>query len=261
MPEQPDHPKPFTNAGVAPSAGRATAGASGRATLTVIPTPDAPSMGTAASIQVIERKLSEAPDDIVATSRDFAKALKEQADELRASKPNEPGPLAQYENLIAFLDKMAAGLGELADALERAFKTATGEPRPLPEPVFLGKAAVIARRLQLGTVEWIEENRNTVFSIPFKTAVLRGGLAFLHLLGLDSAPAIMALGHVVRSGGTKKPPDKTVSKRKKSRGKNALKEPFPSARIPRRPRRSCPRPPFARWRPSTSDYWAARETG
>jgi hypothetical protein len=75
--------------------------------------------------RVIERKLLERPDDIREAARNLSDAFRNQAHELRKSKPNEPGQLAQYENLLSFFEQMAAGLADLADALDRAFSTAT----------------------------------------------------------------------------------------------------------------------------------------
>jgi hypothetical protein len=157
-----------------------------------------------ASRQVIERRLLERPDDIIAASRGFAEGLKRQADELRASKPNEAGPLAQYDDLIAFLDKMVSGLAELADALDQAFKTTAAAQHPSPEPIFLGTAAEIARRLHLGAMDWLEQNSTTVFNVPWRISVFCAGIAFLHWIGADSFTAIGTLGYLVRSKEDKK---------------------------------------------------------
>ena len=164
--------------------------------------------------QVIRRRLLERPDDIRETARNLSDAFRNQANELRRSKPNEPGQLAQYESLLSFFEQMAAGLTDLADALDRAFSSATASPRPSPEPVLLGKAAQIARALQLRTQQWIEEMGTAVIDVPVRIGVLCAGIAFLHSIGADSLGAIAALGWLVRPRGEKKTARKPSNKKK-----------------------------------------------
>jgi hypothetical protein len=187
-----------------------------------------------ASRQVIERRLLERPDDIIAASRGFAEGLKRQADELRASKPNEAGPLAQYDDLIAFLDKMVSGLAELADALDQAFKTTAAAQHPSPEPIFLGKAAEIARRLHLGAMDWLEQNSTTVFNVPCR-------ISTLHWIGADSITAIGTLGYLVRSKE-----DKKRRQEKKPLGKSEpASAPLPVGQAIDGPKAFAPAPAFA----------------
>jgi hypothetical protein len=167
---------------------------------------------TADQVTVIERRLLERPDDIRAAARGFAKAFKEQADELRRSKPNEPDRLAQWDDLIAFFEKMAAGLGDLADALDQAFKTPVAAAPS--EPIFLGKAAEIAHQLQLGAIDWLEKNRTVVIDVPIRFALLCGGISFLHWLDADSIQAIAALGWLARSRGSENKKKKPLGKKK-----------------------------------------------
>ncbi len=148
----------------------------------------------AVSIEIIRRRLQERPDDIRAAAWGYANAFKEHARELREGKiPNEADQLAQYKSLLDFLEQMAAGLAELADALDRAISSATGSPASSPEPIFLGKAAEIARWLQGRTHQWLEEIGTDVIGVPVRIGVLLTGIEFLHLLGADSAAAIGAL--------------------------------------------------------------------
>jgi hypothetical protein len=86
------------------------------------------------------------PAEILEAARNLAKEFKNQADELRAAKPNDPARLDSYDDLLAFFEKMAAGLASLADALEQAFETRGDSSQP--EPILLGNAAKIARELQ-----------------------------------------------------------------------------------------------------------------
>jgi hypothetical protein len=139
----------------------------------------------AASLEVgkdtIESKLAERPADIRDLARALSREFTAQVEELKRSPPNEPGRLDQYDALVAFFEKMAAGLSNLADALDRAV-TAEGKP----EPAFLGRAAEVARQLQLGAMEWLEQNRMTVIEVPFRIGLFGLGVAFVHALGVDS---------------------------------------------------------------------------
>jgi hypothetical protein len=51
-------------------------------------------------------------------SDDVSREFTAQVEELKKSRPNESDRLAQYDDLVAFFEKMAAGLSTLADALE-----------------------------------------------------------------------------------------------------------------------------------------------
>jgi hypothetical protein len=53
------------------------------------------------------------------------------------------------------------------------------------EPAFLGRAAEVVRQLQLGAMEWLEENRTTLIEVPFRIGLFGLGLAFVHALGVD----------------------------------------------------------------------------
>src|SRR5258706_3320979 len=108
---------------------------------------------------------------------------------------------------------MAAGLADLADALDRALSSATGSP-PL-EPVFLGKAADIAHRLQGITQQWLEETGTAVIDVPVRIGVLCAGIGFLHSIGADSFAAVGALGWLVRPQRDK-PRARKPSNKKKS---------------------------------------------
>jgi hypothetical protein len=155
-------------------------------------TDSAPKRQRASARIVIERKLLERPDDIREAARNLSQAFEAQANELRKSKPNELGRLAQYENLTSFFEQMAAGLADLADALDRAFAS------PGPEPLFIGKAADIARALQLRVQQWIEKTGTDVVDVPIRIGLLFGGISFLHGIGADSLPAIGALSWLIR---------------------------------------------------------------
>jgi hypothetical protein len=110
--------------------------------------------------------------------------FKEEADRLRRANDRSK----QCDDFIDFLDQMAAGLAELADALDRAFETAT------PEPVLTKEAAQMARRLHIRVVEGLKWMGTDALDIPtIKFGVLCSGIGFLHSLGADSVPGIGAL--------------------------------------------------------------------
>jgi hypothetical protein len=149
----------------------------------------------AVTTQVIERRLLERPDDIRAAARGFAEAFKKQFDELRGHNERSP----QDEDLLDFLEQMAAGLAELADALDRAFAS------PTPEPIFIGEAGQIVHRLQLETAAWLEKIGTDVVNVPVRVGLLVGSGIFLHSLGVDSEALYGALGFAVLGSPGKLP--------------------------------------------------------
>jgi hypothetical protein len=147
----------------------------------------------------VESVLSEHPADI----RDMARALSEeftaQVEELQRRKPNDDR-LAEYNALLAFFEKMARGLADLADALDRAVSTGTNGQL---EPVFLGTAGEIARQLHLALFEWLEKDRTMIVEVPVRLALFGAGVAFLHSIGADGVAAITALTTLVLKRGSK----------------------------------------------------------
>jgi hypothetical protein len=108
--------------------------------------------------------------------------------------------LAEHDALVAFFEKMAKGLADLADALDRAVSTGTNGQL---EPVFLGTAGRIARQLHLALFEWLEKERTTIIGVPMRLAIFGVSIAFLHLIGADSASAIAGLTTLVLQRGAK----------------------------------------------------------
>jgi hypothetical protein len=151
---------------------------------------------TASSLQVggasIERTLSDQPVEIASAARALMRELAAQIEELKRSKPNDQGRLAQYDVLIPFLEKMAAGLGNLADALDRL----VGRPEGSPEPVLLGKAADAARWLQKAMTEWLEANRTMVIDVPVRLNLFGFSVAFVHQLGIDNTAVTASLAYL-----------------------------------------------------------------
>jgi hypothetical protein len=155
---------------------------SGRAELTV-------SRGQA-DADSIQRRLSDQPIPIANAARALAEEVAAQIGELKQSKPNDPGRLAQYDALIPFLEELASGLSDLADALDRL--TTPGES----EPVLLGRAADTARWLQKTVTEWLETNRTMVIDVPVRLGLFGLGITFVHLLGIDGAAVTASLAYL-----------------------------------------------------------------
>jgi Kinase/pyrophosphorylase len=157
----------------------------------------------------IERRLSEQPVGIRDAARTLSQEFTVQIDELRRFKPNDPGRLAEHHDLVDFFKKMAAGLANLADALDGALRNATDGK---PEPALLGTAGKIAEQLHVGLMEWLEANRTFAVEIPIRLAFFGAGVAFLHSIAVDGIPAIAGLTALVLKRGPK-PSKKSPSKK------------------------------------------------
>jgi hypothetical protein len=154
----------------------------------------------------IERRLFERPADIRDAARALSREFTTQVEELNRFKPNDSDSLAKHNDLVAFLKRMAAGLADLADALEQAVSNGTDDR---PEPVFLGTAGKIAKQLNLGLMEWLEANRTLVIEVPIRITLFGLGVAFLHSIGADGIPAITALTTLVlKRGGNQEQQEK-----------------------------------------------------
>jgi hypothetical protein len=90
----------------------------------------------------VEQRLSERPQDIREAARALSRAISEQIDELNALKPNDPDALTRQQTFVAFMQRIATGLDELAASLERI----NIEPSASRGPLY-AKSAAIARSL------------------------------------------------------------------------------------------------------------------
>ena len=179
-----------------------------RADATVIPAP---------TKAVIVDRLSKQPVVIRDTARAYAHALKREAESLRSHRPNDRSEreLAKYDDLVSFLEKMAAGLTDLAAALDEAIKEAT---EGSVDPARLTAAAQITHNLQQAVMQWLENNAGSRLSGILDVAMFTGSVLLLHSFGADSATAIGALGYIVRNIGRRKdPPKKKPDPPKKKR--------------------------------------------
>jgi hypothetical protein len=134
----------------------------------------------------IQRALSNQPIAIA----NAARTLAEQVTELKQNKPNDTKKLAQYDTLIPFLEKLASGLGELANTLEQLAAPSESEP------VLLGKAADTARRLQRTVTEWLETNRTMVIDVPVRLDLFGLAVTFVHQLGIDGTAVTAGLAYL-----------------------------------------------------------------
>src|SRR6266566_18053 len=155
----------------------------------------------AANARIIERSLSERPADIRDAARALVKEIRDQVEQLHRSKPNDEDGLAKHNEFVAFLERIATGLAELADALDQAVKAS---PDGRPEPVFLGKAARIAEQLNIGMMEWLEANRANVAGCTLRIGLIGAGYLFLNACGLDGNIAAIVSGLVNRGFANKK---------------------------------------------------------
>jgi hypothetical protein len=154
-----------------------------------LPSGSAPAeFGNDKASAAIQRALVSRPVLIRDSARALAQALKEQAVELQHAKPNEPAKLAEYESLIAFIDKTADRLQAFGDAIDNAIQTGSASP----EPLLLGKAAEIGNQLQIGAMEWLQANRTTVFEGVFRLGLFGLGIAFVAALGIEVTATVAA---------------------------------------------------------------------
>jgi hypothetical protein len=149
----------------------------------------------------IERTLSDRHFDVANAARALAEQFSAQVEELRQNKPNDPDRLTQYDSLIPFLEKMAYGLANLADALDKLAGSDAA-----PEPVLLGKAAEIARWLQKAATDWLEANNTMVIDVPIRLGLFGFGIAFVHALGIDSTAVTAGLAYLA---GLRSPPPRS----------------------------------------------------
>jgi hypothetical protein len=124
----------------------------------------------------IEGMLFNRPADIQGAAKALSKAIADEIGRLRAS--NEP----QVRDFIDFLQEIANGLDVLTDTIARAL--AAGSTAS-PEPILLGKAAEIARKLGNTVTEGIERNRAYIMDCAITSPYFAAGFTFLHACGID----------------------------------------------------------------------------
>jgi hypothetical protein len=120
----------------------------------------------------VEHRLAERLTDIREAARVLSKAIADEITRLNASKPNDPQRLAQQNDFIAFLETIAAELDALAEAIDRAIAVGSAER---PEPILLGQAGEIARRLSATIAEGLERNRTYIVDHATKIGLFAAG--------------------------------------------------------------------------------------
>jgi hypothetical protein len=169
----------------------------------------------AANAGIIERSLSERPADIRDAACALVKEIRDQVEQLKNSKPNDEEGLAKHNEFVEFLERIAAGLAELADALDQAVKASPDGP---PAPRFLGKAARIAEQLYIGLMEWLEANRANVAGCTLRIGLIGAGYLFLNACGLDGNIAAIVSGLVNRGFASNNKTSTTRTKKRPAKG-------------------------------------------
>ena len=179
-------------------AARLAAKVAGAGTLTVdatvIPTP-------AITRSTFELRLSDHPSDIRDAARTLAKAIADQIGKLQASKPNGEDDLKKHNEYVGFLEKLASGLKELADALDRV---ATAKAKGASEPIFIGTAGKIAEQLSTDIKKWFEEHHTDSVDFFMSATVFAAGYDFLAACGVQGGVAAIVSGLLTKSFSKKK---------------------------------------------------------
>jgi hypothetical protein len=103
--------------------------------------------------------------------------------------------LAEFEDLVSFLEKMASGLTKLVEALDELIEAASSKR----EPMFFGKTA---EQLNLGLIGWLQQNRTKVFDYPFKIGLFGAGVLFLQYLGIEGDKVLDLIGGFILGRAT-----------------------------------------------------------
>jgi hypothetical protein len=148
--------------------------------------------------------LSERPAEIREAARALSQAIKDQIEQLNASKPNEPEDLARQNDFVAFLQEIATGLDALAESIDRAIAVGSAAS---PEPILLGKSGEIARKLSAVVTEGLERNRTYIMDCTIKFGVFAAGFTLLRACGVDGyiAGIVAAIMNVKLSKGSARP--------------------------------------------------------
>ena len=137
--------------------------------------------------QTLDQKLAQDPASIRDAVRDLVKAVQEQINHLNASKPNDPEGLTRHDNFVAFLETLARGLSELADALDQAIAAPADQ-----QPMFLGMAGQITRQLKTGLEEFVEKNRTYIAGYTVRIGLVAAAFKLLCFFGLGADAAGLA---------------------------------------------------------------------
>jgi hypothetical protein len=135
---------------------------------------------------VIARALSAKPDAIRNAARSLVSSIEDQIEFINASASNDEGMLRRQRDFVNFLKSLTEELSKLADSLDTAI---AGGSVNKPEPIFLGKAAEIATRLQVTSSNWIEAHLEGLVDFSIRLGLVATGYQFLHLFNVPDASA------------------------------------------------------------------------
>jgi len=135
--------------------------------------------GTASERSAFDLRLSERPDDISNAARHLAAAVKDQIEDLKQSSfgVNDREKIDEFVN---FLEGLATGLNQLADALDRMVEKAKGSN----EPFFTEDAAKIARELGAYVTKFAEDHPH-VTQFSTRIGLSLAAYKFLLLFGVN----------------------------------------------------------------------------
>jgi len=133
--------------------------------------------------------------------RGFQVAIDTWLSELRAGIPNDPTTHPQYLSIIEFLENLTKGISEVADGIEEAISA--GEENA-PEPILLGKAALVARAVSETAQKWLDEQGTKVIDVPVKLTVFGSALITLSHFGISGDAITGAIAGFVLGTAVKK---------------------------------------------------------
>jgi hypothetical protein len=148
---------------------------------------DAPGLtaGEAARAATFDIKLSEQPTDIRDATRRLAAAVRDQIEDLKQRPPYGVNDLKKFDEFVHFLENLAAGLNELANALDRLIEAnAKGQN----EPFFTEEARKIAQRLGAYVTEFAKAHP-IIADYSIKIGLAIAGYNFMRACGLDNEAA------------------------------------------------------------------------
>ena len=156
-------------------------------------------VGSMAAIEGTDRstfanRVSERPADIRDAARLLATMIQDQIEDLKPP-PHGVNDLRKHDELLHFLVSIAAGLRELADALDRLVDA---KAKGQKEPIFLGEAGKIAQRLSTEVIKWLEDHGTEIVDFSMKIGLVAAGYNFLHVCGVDHLTAGVVSGLLSR---------------------------------------------------------------
>jgi hypothetical protein len=139
-----------------------------------------------------ELVLAERPEEVRNAVRELSKAIANQIEEMRASKPNADDALARHNELVSFLQPIAErldGLGEILDAVIEAKPAEKG-------PIF-GRADAILRSTGAFVLEELKAHRSSVLEWSVKASVIVCIYELFLAVGVDPKQAFAVAAAIV----------------------------------------------------------------